>query len=211
MKPTFAILISAFTLLTSPIFSDACSCVQPRVETSFFASKKVVIGKVLSVSDCAPGSKPPCAQPEFDGKKYYTVLVRRSYKGCLEPSTKIVVNTPSSSGLCGVFLSIGENYLLNINENDGIFLCNYNRRQKDLTKEDLKFLNMQLQCCKRYGRLACRCGNGSAPINCLVDPCSVSKPPCEEAKVCKSNYCGGCNAVWFKEGGEQLACLPSPF
>lgn len=122
-------------------------------------------------------------------------------------STKIVVNTPSSGALCGVTLTVGETYLLNIHEDDSIILCDYNRRAIVLSKVDLKFLRMQLQCCKGA---RCRCGDGSFPVNCFVDPCQFAKPPCDEAKVCKANYCGGCNAVWFKEGGEKPACLSGP-
>jgi len=35
----------------------------------------------------------------------------------------------------------------------------------------------------------CEC----ATVNCLIDPCETAK--CGSGEVCKSNFCGGCNAV----------------
>jgi hypothetical protein len=40
------------------------------------------------------------------------------------------------------------------------------------------------------------CSDSSRPVNCLVDPCKVTK--CDGGQVCESNYCGGCNAVCKK-------------
>ena len=34
-------------------------------------------------------------------------------------------------------------------------------------------------------------------VNCFVDPCQFAECPAKPTAVCKSNYCGGCNAVFY--------------
>ncbi|KAL6066238.1 Bowman-Birk type wound-induced proteinase inhibitor WIP1 [Balamuthia mandrillaris] len=52
------------------------------------------------------------------------------------------------------------------------------------------------------------CPDGSAPVNCLVDPCSLPPPSdCPEAAEakCVANYCGGCNRDYFIDGKQVCA------
>ena len=39
-----------------------------------------------------------------------------------------------------------------------------------------------------------QCPDGSSFVNCLMDPCR-NNGPCSKNQTCKSNYCGGCNAI----------------
>eukprot|EP00245_Coleochaete_scutata_P015521 TRINITY_DN6946_c0_g3_i1.p1 TRINITY_DN6946_c0_g3~~TRINITY_DN6946_c0_g3_i1.p1 ORF type:complete len:246 (+),score=34.28 TRINITY_DN6946_c0_g3_i1:135-872(+) len=51
-------------------------------------------------------------------------------------------------------------------------------------------------CPPRGGLIKCK-----VPIvNCLVDPCQFAKCPKNSSATCVSNYCGGCNAVFYLNG-----------
>jgi len=53
------------------------------------------------------------------------------------------------------------------------------------------------------------CPGGSAPVNCFMAPCSVSK--CDVAgAICSNNYCGGCKAVWTLNGQPVCTAPTSP-
>ena len=50
------------------------------------------------------------------------------------------------------------------------------------------------------------CADGEQPVNCLVEPCSVTT--CDTPFVsCVDDYCGGCNAIFFDAIGNQV-CKP---
>ena len=40
-------------------------------------------------------------------------------------------------------------------------------------------------------------------MNCFQDPCSEKICPHLDA-TCVSNYCGGCNAVWYDQTGQNI-------
>merc|ERR1712110_441299 len=42
-------------------------------------------------------------------------------------------------------------------------------------------------------------------VYCFVDPCAFAKCEKHPEAVCKSNYCGGCNA-WFYIRDERVSC-----
>ena len=218
MKQFTFLVAAALALSQLCTLTAACSCLPPSVQSSYFSADKVIIGRVLKKSFCPPGKR-GCVEfkptdevpfPPPDRKIFYTIKVFRSFKGCARRWSKIVVKTESSSAACGVNLKVGEVWYLNIRRGS-IGLCDYNRKAWELTRADRKFLGTRLQCCKSRRRTVCRCNNGRPQVNCFVDPCRFAKPPCTEAKVCKSNFCGGCNADWFKKDGETPACLPDPF
>ncbi|CAF1053928.1 unnamed protein product [Rotaria sp. Silwood1] len=52
-----------------------------------------------------------------------------------------------------------------------------------------------------------RCPSGKRIVNCFVDPCLVSKCPGDKNAKCVSNYCGGCNAVWYRANGRPAKCF----
>ncbi|XP_078688249.1 uncharacterized protein LOC144920176 isoform X5 [Branchiostoma floridae x Branchiostoma belcheri] len=43
-------------------------------------------------------------------------------------------------------------------------------------------------------------------LNCFANPCDVTSCPAHPAATCQPNYCGGCNAEFFDEGGEMVHC-----
>ena len=46
---------------------------------------------------------------------------------------------------------------------------------------------------------AATCPNCTRPVNCKVDPCTVSSCPAHPGAVCEADYCGGCNARYYLE------------
>jgi hypothetical protein len=85
-----------------------------------------------------------------------------------------------------------------------ISLCSYDRQVSELIEHDREFLACRTVCCGD----ACSCADGTQPVACIVDPCSVA-PACDEGK-CVANYCGGrCNAEFYNAMGEAVAEAPS--
>jgi eight-cysteine-cluster-containing protein len=82
--------------------------------------------------------------------------------------------------------------------------CDYNPAVSALTEHDREFLEQRQVCCGD----ACTCADGTAPVNCFADPCSVA-PACSEG-TCQANYCGGCNAEFYDENGYAVCENPSP-
>lgn len=170
----------------------ACSCVPPTVESSYNNSTDVVIAEI---------------RREFvlGNTRYYLARVERTYKGCLDKRDRILLSTPVSGASCGADLS-ARRHLINGNAAGSLFglpvfsinLCGYNLPAADLTAHDLEFLNGRTVCCGD----ACTCADGTQPVLCFADPCSVA-PACDEGK-CVANFCGGCNAEFYDPFGNAV-------
>ncbi|CAH1257330.1 CRIM1 [Branchiostoma lanceolatum] len=50
------------------------------------------------------------------------------------------------------------------------------------------------------------CPPGVDVVNCFADPCQVTRCPAHPDVTCRSNYCGGCNAVFFDSYGNKVNC-----
>ncbi|XP_070564710.1 tissue factor pathway inhibitor-like [Ptychodera flava] len=53
------------------------------------------------------------------------------------------------------------------------------------------------------------CPDGSFPLNCSIDPCSVQKcetPPTDKEISCRPNHCGGCFAEFYDEADNVINC-----
>ena len=51
---------------------------------------------------------------------------------------------------------------------------------------------------------AATCPNCTSPVNCAINPCNVNTCKSFPTAVCRANYCGGCNAQFFKPGDEEV-------
>lgn len=49
-----------------------------------------------------------------------------------------------------------------------------------------------------------KCPDGSQPVNCFADPCLEQPTKCPDAIRCVSDYCGGCNAHYYDESGNEI-------
>lgn len=72
----------------------------------------------------------------------------------------------------------------------------------DLSTDEKTFLERRSVCCKDI----CTCVDPDSQVACLIDPCEVTDPPCDEATKCVPNFCGGCFTDWFTNSGTP-ACL----
>jgi len=194
-----AVLISAISALVNLAAAGsaaACSCVPPSVESSYLAASDVAFVDVRRTYVSSDS-------------RYYVGYVARIFKGCLQEGQRVILKTPVSSATCGAELRF-RRYLIN-GQRAGEFLgvpvlsitlCSYDRQVSELTERDLGFLNGRMVCCGD-----CTCADGSEPVQCLVDPCSVA-PACDEG-ACVANYCGGCNAEFYDAFGEAVCEGPT--
>lgn len=181
----------ALAILAVPRSAAACSCIPPDLPTLFQKSDHVLRAHVLSVY-------------ETSDKRVHVARVLKSWKGCERRGTLVRLETPKSSAACGVTLPPGTTWLLTGSavgpHRIGVALCGYNVPVAQVPPADAAFLASRTVCCGGV----CRCGDGSHPVLCLVDPCQVSS--CPEGD-CVANYCGGCNAEHWSEQG-PMVCTP---
>ncbi|XP_072050232.1 uncharacterized protein [Amphiura filiformis] len=67
------------------------------------------------------------------------------------------------------------------------------------------------QCC---GSVQCpdehvECPPESPQVNCVVSPCQTSSCPADPTATCLTNYCGGCNALYYDRNGIEIDCFAS--
>jgi hypothetical protein len=148
------------------------------------------------------------ATRELGDNRLFLTRVQRVFKGCLSSGQWIVFSTPRDSATCGASFRVGRSYLINGQRSFSLFaptlavsLCDYNVLTRELTDSDREFLEGRMVCCGDE----CTCADGTPPVNCFVDPCEVAAS-CPEGQ-CVANYCGGCNAEFFDDTGNQV-CLP---
>lgn len=107
-----------------------CSCLQRSFEQYFSDSTTSVVGNVTSetiICDPEPVNKSCDAldrvERQFYRKVLYKVDVSTVFKGTVDVSESIILQTEVSSGLCGISLSVGTTYLFNLFDMDkGYFL-----------------------------------------------------------------------------------------
>lgn len=184
------VLAAALLMTVLPGQAAACSCLQPTVESSYNRHSDVV---TVQVTGTVVRGK----------QRLYSAQVLRVFKGCLQPGKRVLLATSVSSAACGITLrkvptliagsrvTVGASALPALQ----VGLCDYNVPVADLTAQDRAFLEGRTVCCDGE----CACADGSAPVNCFVDPCQVA-PPCDEG-ACVANYCGGCNAEFYDDNG----------
>ncbi|MCU0663374.1 MAG: hypothetical protein MUC50_13740 [Myxococcota bacterium] len=190
------IICSLFVVAAFPMKAQACKCMAPDIARSYASADHVakirVIGQTFAPS----------------GFKRYLGIVNETYKGCLGKNQRVVLETRSDGAACGMRLE-KRTYLFN-GASEGfvrglpkilVHTCDYNRLYSDLTEDDLDYLFTRYNCCN--GK--CACTDGSQPVLCFADPCSVSTCSDPEA-TCESNTCGGCNAEWLDATGAFAWC-----
>jgi hypothetical protein len=179
----------------------ACTCMPTDTSQSYEQAEHVVHVRIRR------------ALRHDGGRRFYrAVLLDDDFKGCLTQGHEVIIETASSSAVCGVSLTPGQGYLLYGRESGSSYgspilnvgLCAANALWTELSAEQLTFLRSRYVCCDG----ACTCSDGSQPVQCLVDPCTVSTCAVEGSE-CRANYCGGCNAEWHDPTGLQV-CQDAP-
>lgn len=192
------------TYLQTTQRAQACDCVEANLQQHYAKSDLVFIGQSLLSFD-------------FGSKRLFLTTVEETFKGCAPKRRMMWLDTERSTAACGAEFAFGQRTLIHANRAKSLFFfghqtsaCSGNRLVSQLSPKELAFLNSREVCCGEK----CGCADGSEPVQCLVDPCTVTDP-CqgEGAVTCKPNYCGGCNAEYFNAKDEPV-CLgneePSP-
>lgn len=170
-----------------PSVAEACSCAAPSLSRSWHESSDTFKGTVVS--------------HRIRGNVHqYVVDVVRPFSGCTVAGDSITVETNTSSAACGAELDVGDSYLLTANQDTAsgayeISLCGYNREWSTVSGEDRDFLASRPVVCERAPEDV-TCADGSEPVQCFADSCSI-EPGCAEAAVCEFNTCGGCEAEFY--------------
>jgi hypothetical protein len=193
---TFPIAVVLLVLFGPTNAAHACKCPVPTVESSYNTSSDVITADILF-------------HVTLGATRYYFVRVDRTFKGCLAPGDWAVLSTPVESATCGARLE-SRSHLINGDAAGRRFglpaftigSCSYNVAESDLTEHDLAFLNGRSVCCGDD----CACADGREMAECFADPCQVA-PSCGEG-ACVANYCGGCNAEFYDEGGYAVCQTP---
>lgn len=195
-------ILSAFVALSAADArpAHACSCLQPSIESSYGNASDVVAARILLAFDVG------------GGQRWHIAQVEAPYKGCLAERELVVLTSADNGAACGVALQQGARYLVNGRGDDTIFglarlsvgLCDYNLPLGELSDHDREFLDGRNVCCGDQ----CECADGSVPVACFADPCSVTAA-CSDAVQCVANYCGGCNAEFYDASGYRV-CEATP-
>ncbi|XP_065656327.1 uncharacterized protein LOC100202862 [Hydra vulgaris] len=53
-----------------------------------------------------------------------------------------------------------------------------------------------------------KCPSGTPVAMCSYIPCAKASCPGDASAMCKNNFCGGCNAVFYTKTGEKADCKP---
>jgi len=167
-----------------------CSCTPTNVYTATRQYSDIVQATIS-------GSIPPL-QP---GVSSYIAKLTWVFQGCLGVNDRVGavfnISTPSASG-CDVHgLSAGSSWLLT-GTTDAVNTlqvdeCGASRPWSSLADKEVDFLGSVLNDCTG------QCAN-STRVHCFFEPCAGAK--CEDSQngaVCSDNYCGGCNAYWWKD------------
>jgi hypothetical protein len=202
------ILALSLLVISCLVIVESCTCPNTQIEqflndsTTFPYVAKV---SILSKVDKNSGSY-------NDDKIRYRAQVLTVYNGCLKiGKCPIILETGNVSAECGRPLDdcIGKEYVIsfrtgstNCKNTYDFNLCDYHALYTDLQNtDDMWILNNW----KNDYLGVCATGN---EVLCLLDPCSNPAPEgCNTSGQCKctSNYCNGCNALWWNPDG-TISC-----
>lgn len=133
--------------------SQACLCpVIPGAEPikyGYVQAGTVVRAKVVKeeiIGDClfppCLCTSPPCVPGLDQGKRIYTLRLKKTFKGAA-PTTKFTAETTNNAVRCGIQLSVGSVYLLNMSGGGSsyfLWLCQFNTLWSRVSREHKKFM-----------------------------------------------------------------------
>lgn len=103
------------TLLVAAVVNGCfgCSCLAASFEERFCIAELSVRGRVIAQYDNCPGKCDPLTD-QLKGKIFYIVKVLTKFKGPEVEDNLLFLRTEVNGALCGISLSVGTVYLLNI-------------------------------------------------------------------------------------------------
>lgn len=196
MRLTTLFFAAALAGAALPSRAEACSCLSTDVVQSYRSAGTTFVGRVTGMQRSRTWV-------------VYDVLVLDPIASCLRARSVVQVVTRTNEAACGVRFTAGQRYLLFTDE---VFLggrtrlstglCSGNRELSSLTADELAFLDARPTDC---GGVA-GCANGSQPVSCFADPCTVTAA-CDPTAACESNFCGGCTAEFYDPWNAAM-CTP---
>lgn len=199
MRTLFLGLGLGLAFLTPTVDAAACSCWPVAFETQVREADLLFVGRVLRRIGGGP-------------RIQYEVRVIASIAGCVPEDRVIVVDTGHQDSSCRIFLQPGNRYVIEGGRRgDEVRTggCALVQDVASLTPGQIDFLKTRPERCDGTWT----CADGSAPLSCLVDPCSTSTCGVVGA-TCEPNFCGGCTAEWWSPSmdtfvvGEEPVCTP---
>lgn len=149
-------------------FCFGCSCFPATFEERLCAAELSVRGRVIAQYDNCPG-KCDSLRDQLKGKIFYIVRVLKKFKGPEPEDSLLFLRTEVNGALCGVSLSVGTVYLLNIrtsltrsescpSPSYDISLCNFPIAWAKITRRQRSFLraSRNQQNCKKVSRVETR-------------------------------------------------------
>lgn len=130
----------------------SCSCFKQTFEERFCGSTLSIRANVLAKFDNCPGTCDPI-EDQFEGKIFFIVKVLETFKGPSVEDNILFLDTAVNGALCGVNLSIGSEYLLNLSgeemSSDGtcpkktrpIGLCDFPTLWSNVSQDEKDFLD----------------------------------------------------------------------
>lgn len=107
------LLFQTVLVMSVAIVCSGCSCVSSTFEKRLCEAGLSVRGRVLAKYDNCPGKCDPI-NDQLDGQTIYIVRVLEIFKGPKVEDDLLFLHTAVNGGLCGVSLSVGAIYLLNV-------------------------------------------------------------------------------------------------
>jgi len=115
--------IVVFTLISYVAFS--CSCIVPdEIDENQYNSYDLILkGKIINITKNKQGT-------------FLTIKVDKYYKGDLQKNI-VKVNTPNTEGLCGLYVNVGETWLIFAYNFKSLFKSDQCTRSKRLSNKPL--------------------------------------------------------------------------
>lgn len=184
---TLSTLFALASGLLAPSTAEACSCLMPDLKQQWHQGDEILGVRIV-------------AERTSGLQRQFAARVIQPFSGCLQAGDQVVLTTAIDGAACGVYLTVGEAYVLATRDQGNVVAgrpardvnsCDWQSRWVDISPEDLDFLwSRPLDC----GGVS-TCADGSYPVSCVVDPCSTA-PACPDG-ACEDNTCGGCIAEFY--------------
>ncbi len=188
------LFLSTAALFISPN-ADACRCLQPTVESSWWNNSDSFVVEVTHTRVVGQ-------------ERQYVADVVVPFNGCTKAGERIALVTPTESATCGGTLSVGDRWLV-FGNSSGIVeslrafdfdSCDLNKPVAQITTDERAYLEGRQVYCADDGTFGCV--GQTSQVSCFADPCQVTS--CDEDATCYANYCGGCGAEYYDDLGYQV-------
>lgn len=189
------LLFTLAAAAAAPSAAYACNCAPTDIVHSYQNHDHVLLARAVS-------------SRAIGGAEVWTFDIRKDLKECASPGTRVQIATPDNPAACGTRFTPGETYVLFAY--DQVIggrtrmvttACSANTPLSQVSQADRDYLMHRPLFCGG----AASCVDGSQPLNCFADPCTVAQP-CGGG-MCEANYCGGCTAEWYDPMGYGV-CMP---